>query len=555
MPEKYQIGDYHQTYRSFRLEAPERYNWAYEVFDCWGRDPAKVALFWVGPNGGERQVTFRELGERSRRAANALTGLGARPGDRVFVMLPRLVEWWEIVLGCVRARLVSVPGTTLLTTKDIAYRINLAGIRIAVTDRENLDKIQAVRDECDTLEEVVVVGEAGGLHSYEDLLSSASSTLPNPDNLSSDPLMGYFTSGTTGQPKMVINTHASYPVGHVITGRFWLDNRPSDLHWTLADTGWAQAAWTSLFAPWNMGAAIFVWDQRDRFDPAATLRMLQQYPITTFFAPPTAYRMLTAEDLSGFEPKALRHCVGAGEAVTPDLVSVWQEATGRHIWEGYGQTETTLCVATFPGMEYRPGAMGVAAPGFTMAVVDDGGNEVPSGVEGELAIRVRPERPVGLFAEYWQNPEANAQSFRGDWYYTGDRASQDPDGYFWFVGRADDVIISASYRIGPFEVESALGEHAAVAEAAVVASPDETRGQVVKAFVVLAPGYRPTDALAGELQAHVRSVTAPYKYPRKVEFVDRLPKNISGKILRAELRRREFQRTAGSERADGGAGP
>ena len=542
MTQDYQIGDYEETYRTFRLKVPERYNWAYEVFDHWARDPSKVAMVWVGAEGRSREVTFRELGERSRRAANALVGLGAQPGDRVFTMLPRIVEWWEIVLGCVRGQLVSVPGTTLLTAKDIAYRINIAGVKIAIADPENLDKLESVRNECDTLEEVVVVGEATGMPSYEELLRSASPDLPNPHNLSSDPLMIYFTSGTTGYPKMVLNTHASYPLGHIITGKFWLDNRPTDLHWTLSDTGWAQAAWTCFFAPWNMGASIFIADHRGKFDPELTLRTFETYPITTFFAPPTAYRMFVLEDLARFKPKAMRHWLGAGEAVTPELIEVWREHTGRHIYEGYGQTETTLCVGVFPGIPYKPGSMGVVAPGFHVAVVDEDGNELGPGEEGEVAIRTKPERPVGLFEGYWQNPEANARSFRGDWYYTGDRGSRDSDGCFWFVGRADDVIISASYRIGPFEVESALAEHGAVAESAVVASSHKLRGQIVKAFVVLAPGYRPSEALVGELQAHVRKVTAPYKYPREIEFVEDLPKTISGKIRRTELRQRDVER-------------
>lgn len=542
MSQPYQIGDYAQTCRDFRLEVPERFNWAYQVFDRWGQDREKPAMLWVGADGRPREVTFRELGERSRRLASALVGLGARPGDRVFIMLPRLVEWWELILGCIRGRLVSVPGTTLLTPKDIAYRINTSGATVAVTDPENVEKVEAVRNECPSLRSLVVVGAAAGWRRYEDLVREASPDLPHPRNLSSDPLMIYFTSGTTGNPKMVLHSHASYPIGHVITGKFWLDNRPTDLHWTMSDTGWAQAAWTAFFAPWNMGATLFVWDHRGRFDPEGTMGMLETYPITTFFAPPTAYRMLVLEDLKRYRPKALRLCLGAGEPVNPEVIDAWREGTGHHIWEGYGQTETVLCVATFPGMRYKPGSMGVVAPGHQMAVVDDRGTLLPAGEEGEVAIRIRPERPVGLFAEYWQNPEANAKCFRGEWYYTGDRATQDEDGYFWFVGRADDVIISASYRIGPFEVESALIEHPVVAEAAVVASPDEMRGEIIKAFVVLAPGHRASDALVEELQEHVRRVTAPYKYPREVEFVEDLPKTISGKIRRTELRQLELER-------------
>ena len=536
----YQVGDYAETYRTFKQHVPERFNWAYEVFDRWAEDPAKVALVWLAPDGlTSRKVTFREMAERSRRVANALTGLGAERGDRVFVMLHRVVEWWEIVLGCMRAGLVPVPGTTLLTTKDVAYRIGASEPSIAITDPENYAKLEEVRGECPSLRELVVVGGEGPWTGYEDLVSSACPELSNPRNPSSDPLIIYFTSGTTGNPKMVLNTHASYPIGHVATGKFWLDNRPTDLHWTLSDTGWAQAAWTSFFGPWNMGAAIFVWDQRGRFDGGQALDVLERFPITTFFAPPTAYRMMVQEDLSGFRPKALRHTVAAGEAVNPEVIEAWREGVGLHVWEGYGQTESTLLAATFPGMEYRPGSMGVACPGFDLAIVSGDGERLPAGEEGEIAIRTRPEWPVGLFPGYWRDPKANAKVFRGDWYFTGDLATRDEHGYFWFVGRGDDLIISASYRIGPFEVESALMEHPAVAETAVVAKPDPVRGQIVKAFVVTTLETEASDELVAELQAHVRRVTAPYKYPREIEFLAELPKTISGKIRRGELRLRE----------------
>ena len=342
---------------------------------------------------------------------------------------------------------------------------------------------------------------------------------------------------------MVLHSHASYPIGHVITGRFWLDNTPEDLHWTISDTGWAQAAWTCLFGPWNMGAALFVWDARGkRFEAAAALEMFARYPITTFFAPPTAYRMFVQESLAKYRFPTLRHCLGAGEAVNPEVIEAWREGTGHHIYEGYGQTETVLLAATFPATPWRPGSMGPASPGHELAIVDDDGHEISRGTEGDLAVRVRPVRPVGMFQEYWRNPEATEKCHRGDWYVTGDRASMDDDGYLWFVGRADDVINSASYRIGPFEVESALVEHAAVAEAAVIGKPDTLRGEIVKAFVVLAPGHSPSDALAGELQEHVKAVTAPYKYPREIEFVTDLPKTISGKIRRTELRDMERRR-------------
>ena len=541
MTEPYQIGDYSQTYSNFRLEAPDRYNWAYEVFDRWAERPRKLALLWVG-DSGQREVTYRELSERSQRFANALIGLGARPGDGVFVMLPRIVEWWEILLGSIRAQTVSIPGTTLLTPKDIAYRLNAASVRIAITDLENVDKIEAVRKDCPDLKHVIVVGETPGVLSYEDLLSASSPRLDHPNNLATDPLMIYFTSGTTGYPKMVLQDHVSYPLAHVITGKFWLDNRPTDLHWTLSDTGWAQAAWTAFFAPWNMGAALFIWDHRGKFDPEGTLQMLQRYPITTFFAPTTAYRMLILEDLKSFRSESLRHSVGAGEAVNPEVIDAWRDGTGHHIWEGYGQTETVLCVATFPGTRYKTGSMGVSAPGFQMGVVDPEGNELPPDVQGELAIRVRPERPVGIFREYYRNPEATAGCFVGDWYLTGDRVTCDEDGYFYFVGRSDDLINTSAYRVGPFEVESALLEHPAVAEVAVVGSPDRLRGEIIKAFIVLSSGHTPSDPLVKQLQKHVIEVTAPYKYPREVEFLEELPKTISGKIRRNVLKQRELDK-------------
>ena len=532
------MTDYMATRQSFQLQVPGRFNWAFDTFDRWARDPAKLALLWVAADGQPRRFTYAELGERSRRFANALGALGVTAGERVFVMLPRVYQWWEIILGCIRARVVSVPGTTLLTPKDIEYRLNLAEASVVITDEDNQEKLERVLPQCPTVKRRIVVGRGGGWHEYEDLLRQASASMTHPQNASADPMMIYFTSGTTGYPKMVLHTHASYPIGHVITGKFWLDNTPDDLHWTISDTGWAQAAWTCCFAPWNMGAALFVWDARGKkFEPGETLSMFERFPITTFFAPPTAYRMLVQEPLKKYRFPMLRHCLGAGEAVNPEVIEAWRDGTGHHIYEGYGQTETVLLAATFPATPWKPGSMGPAAPGHTVAIVDDEGREVDRGAEGDIAVRVAPERPVGMFKEYWKNPDATAKCHRGDWYVTGDRASMDEEGYLWFVGRADDVINSASYRIGPFEVESALVEHPAVQEAAVIGKPDALRGEIVKAFVVLAPGHTPSAALVIDLQEHVKTVTAPYKYPREIEFLPELPKTISGKIRRVQLRK------------------
>jgi acetyl-CoA synthetase/medium-chain acyl-CoA synthetase len=348
---------------------------------------------------------------------------------------------------------------------------------------------------------------------------------------------------------MTLHTQASYGIGHLVTGKYWLDLTPNDLHWNLSDTGWAKAAYSSFFGPWIVGAVIFV-DHSSRFSARRVLELLSRYPITTLCGAPTAYRLLIQEDISNYRFPALRQCVAAGEPLNPEVIEVWKRATELTIRDGYGQTETVLVVGNFLSMELKPGSMGKPSPGFYVSIVDDNGNELPPQVEGTVAIRVSPERPAGLFKEYWKDPKRTQQCFLGDWYLTGDRAFRDEDGYFWFVGRADDVIISAGYRIGPFEVESALLEHPAVAESAVVGSPDRVRGQIVKAFVVLAKDYEPSQALAQELQEFVKERTAPYKYPREIEFVEGLPKTISGKIRRVELREREYQRELAQSQED-----
>jgi acetyl-CoA synthetase/medium-chain acyl-CoA synthetase len=361
--------------------------------------------------------------------------------------------------------------------------------------------------------------------------------------------MVYFTSGTVGYPKMVLHTHASYPIGHTITGKYWLDLHQDDVLWNLSEMGWAKAAYSNLFGPWVMGAAMFIQDARGKFNAIETLEMLHKYPITTLCAPPTAYRMLVLDEpmayLKANPPMELRYCTGAGEPLNPEVIKIWQEVTGMTIRDGYGQTETVILCANFPPLTVKPGSMGKPAPGFEVEVIDHDGNPLPPSKEGDIAVKVKPQRPTWLFKEYWRNPDATQACIRGDWYITGDRAFKDEDGYFWFVGRADDVIISAGYRIGPFEVESALKEHPAIAESAVIASPDEMRGEIVKAYVVLAPGYIASPELATELQEHVKRVTAPYKYPREIEFVDALPKTISGKIRRVELRDMERKKKLG----------
>ena len=552
------MTDYLATRASFRLEVPERYNYARDVVDAWAaREPGKLALLAVGPDGGDpRRFSFADLARSSDRAARFLAGQGVAKGDRVFVMLPRIPDWYDVVLGCIKLGAVPMPATTLLTPRDIAYRLNSAEASVVVVDAEGTTKVDQVAADCPSLRTRVYLagggyggipdqasGQAGGWVSWADGLAEAGDGPPEAEpTRSDDPMLLYFTSGTVAYPKMVLHTQASAGIGHQITARFWQDLKATDLHWTVSDFGWAKAAWGKLFGQWAVGAAVFLWDVRGKPDFDLMLRLLGEYGVTTFCAPPTVYRALVLLDLAGYDWSRLRHCVSAGEPLNPEVIKVWQAATGLTIYDGYGQTETVNLLANFRCLEVRPGSMGKPTPGFDVVVIDDDARVLGPGQEGHVAVRVRPERPVGMFSGYWRDSEATAAAFRGDFYDTGDRAYVDEDGYFWFVGRADDVITSAAYRIGPFEVESALIEHPAVAEAAVVGKPDPLRGQLVKAYVVLAPDHQGSDALVAELQEHCRTVTAPYKYPREIEFTVELPKTISGKIRRVELRERELER-------------
>ncbi len=549
------MTDYEAERRNFSLDIPDYFNFATDVVGTWARDPHKLAMLWVGPHNEVEQITFAQLAERSSRAANAFAQAGIARGERVLVMLPRFPEWWEAVLGLIQLGAVPIPCTTLLTPKDLQFRSEVARPTAILTDGEGALKFDQVRAGCPSIHAAILVehAQASAQHeswlNFQTMLQDASPEFTGEKTRSDDPCLIYFTSGTVGYPKMVLHTHASYPIGHTITAKYWLDLGENDLHWNLSEMGWAKAAWSNLFGPWLMGAAMFIQDSRGKFNALETLEMLNTYPITTLCAPPTAYRMMVLDEpiayLKANPPKALRHCVGAGEPLNPEVIKIWQEATGMTIRDGYGQTETVLLCGNFPPLTVKPGSMGKPSPGFEVSVIDFDGSELPPNKEGDIAVKIKPQRPAWMFREYWQNPEATQNCVRGDWYITGDRAYKDEDGYFWFVGRADDVIISAGYRIGPFEVESALKEHPAVAESAVIASPDEMRGEIVKACVILAPGYDPSPELAEELQNHVKRVTAPYKYPREIEFMESLPKTISGKIRRVELREREQQKRSG----------
>ena len=536
--------NYEETYRDYRLEVPEFFNFGFDVVDRWAEDRTKLALISLDPTGQQaQQHTFWDLKVQSNRFANVLRDLGVAKGDRVLVMLPRIPQWYAVLLGLIKIGVVPMPTTTLCTPKDIEYRVTQAEATLAITDLENAAKVEEAVGNCPSLKTLMTIdGSKRAWIGYEEQMAHASNKLDNVDRTrSDDPLLIYFTSGTVGYPKMVLHTQASYGLAHVLTAKFWQDLKPTDLQWTLSDTGWAKAAYGKLFGQWTQGAAVMQHDARGRFDGPLTLSILEKYGVTCFCAPPTAYRMLVLEDLKKYDWSQLRHCTGAGEPLNPEVMKQWEDGTGLTIYDGYGQTETVLLVANYRAIPIKPGSMGKPVPGFHVAVVDEDGQEMAPGQEGQIAVKINPQRPVGLFREYWKDGEAMERSFQGDWYFTGDKAYRDDDGYFWFVGRADDVIISAGYRIGPFEVESALIEHPAVAESAVVASPDPVRGEIVKAFVILSPGYVASDELALSLQEHVRKSTAPYKYPRAIEFVAELPKTISGKIRRVELREAEFQ--------------
>ena len=541
MTAQHNMTDYDKEYKEFKWDIPEYYNFAGQVIDKWAEDKDKLAMLWVDDDGKEERLTFHDLSIASKKLANVLVSQGVKQGDVVILVLPRNIEWWVTVTACIRMGAMVAPGTTQLTSKDLDFRAKKSEAVCIITDAQIAAVFDEVADKCpDVKSKIIIQAQKDGWVNYDDAMADASDQFETANTKPDDNCLVYFTSGTTGFPKMALHAH-SYGIGHQVTGKYWLDLKPDDMHWNVSDTGWAKAAWSSYFGPWNQGAALFT-HHTDRFDPATTLGMLAKYPITTMCGAPTIYRMLVLEDLAKYKFPTLRHCVGAGEPLNPEIIDVWQKATNCIIRDGYGQTETVLLAGSFPCIEPRFGSMGKATPGIDLQVIDEKGNILPANEEGDIAIRVKPERPLGLFKEYWKEPDRTTSAFFGDWYLTGDKAYVDEDGYFWFVGRSDDVILTSGYRIGPFEVESALIEHPAVAESAVVSSPDDTRGEVVKAFVILTAEYSASDELVKELQDYVKKVTAPYKYPRKIEFVTELPKTISGKIRRIELRDSEWGR-------------
>lgn len=534
------MTDYEKTYSSFRWQIPEWFNFAFDIIDKQAKENDKLALLSVDDSGEHAQYhTFGDLSALSNRMANLLKTQGIKKGDRVIIMLPSVPEWYIATLGITKLAAIFSPSPTLSSAKDLEYRINQLEAVAVITNTDLAGRFTQIRERCPSLKTVLLTdGEKDGcLNLAREMPRMSSSFTQLERTRSSDALLIYFTSGTTGYPKMVLHSQA-YALAHVVTAKYVHDLKRTDLHWTIADTGWAKTAWGRLFGQWILGAAVFQHDSKGKFDPVKTMRLIEKYAITTFCAAPTAYRMLVLEDLKSFSPKSLRHCVSAGEPLNPAVYYTWKERVGLGIYDCYGQTESVCLIGNYPCMPVMPGSMGKPTPGHVIRILDDEGKPLPPGKQGKIAIQVKPGRPPGLLREYWKDADSMKSSFRGDWYYTGDLAYTDEEGYFWFVGREDDVIKSSGYRIGPFEVESVLQEHPAVAESAVIGVPDELRGQVVKAYVVLASGYVAGEALTKELQEFVKKTTAPYKYPRAIEYLKDLPKTISGKILRSELRKR-----------------
>ncbi len=542
MTSKESTVTYEKLYKNFKWQVPKYYNFGFDVVDKWAEDRTKLALISIDRTGKhDRYHTFYDLSKASNKFANVLKKIGIKKRDRVLVILQSVPEWYIALIGMFKLGVVPMPGTVLLTSKDIEYRINRAEARMVLTDLDHADNVEAIKAKCPTLKYMMLVdGKRPDWYNYDEEMSEVTGEVSLDENektKSSDPMLIYFTSGTTGHPKMVLHTH-SYPLGHEVTAKFAQALTDKDLHWTVSETGWAKAAWGKLFGQMIAGAAVIQWETPGRFDADGLLKAMEKYGVTTFCAPPTVYRMLIQMDLSKYNLK-LRHSMSAGEPLNPEVIRVWKKAFGLEIYDFYGQTETVCVLSNYRFMPIRYGSVGKPTPGHDVRIVDDNGKELEPNEEGNIAIYLGDERPPGLFKEYWKDPDIMKRAFRGNYYFTGDRGYKDKDGYFWFVGRDDDVIKSSGYRIGPFEVESALIEHDAVAECAVVGAPDPKgiRGIIVKAYVVLAKGFKPSETLTKELQEHVKKLTAPYKYPRVIDYVDELPKTISGKILRRELRK------------------
>ena len=538
-----EFDSYEDFIENFKIVPPDGFNFGYDVVDEWARvEPEKRALVWCDDNGAEKTLTFGEMSELSNRLANALSGMGVAKGDIVMAILRRRWEYWVLVTALCKVGAILIPASIQLTKKDIIYRVSSAGVSavVCLDDDYVIGQMEAALPECPSIRnKIVAAGTRQGWPGFDELVAGASPAWVRPTGdagtKNDDTMLIYFTSGTTGLAKMVRHDF-THPLGHIITARYWQQVEENTLHMSVSDSGWAKFGWGKIYGQWICGATIFGYDMK-KFVPTMLMQKIQDYGLTTFCAPPTMYRFMLQEDVGSFDLSAVHTWTTAGEPLNPEVTKKFEEFTGKKIREGFGQTESVVLVATFPWIEPKPGSMGMPSPLYNMKLIDEEGRICPDGEEGEICVTGLKEAwPPGLFKGYYRDEKMSAEAVGGEYYNTKDVAWRDSDGYYFFVGRNDDVIKASGYRIGPFEVESALIEHPGVVECAVTAAPDELRGVVVKATCVLAKGWEPSDALVKELQDHVKQTTAPYKYPRIVEFVDELPKTIGGKIKRAEIR-------------------
>lgn len=534
--------------RNLHFKIPENFNFAYDVMDAWAEEhPDKLALLWTSERGEEVRATFAELKDQTDRTASYFQSLGIGHGDKVMLILKRHYQWWLSMLALHKLGAVAIPATHMLTKHDIVYRDQRASVKaiVCANDEYVTSQILAAMPDSPTVKVLVAVNSLSqqgkavpeGFHDWRQEWPKAPRFVrPEHVNTNEDTMLIYFTSGTSGEPKMVAHDYL-YALGHLTTGVFWHNLTPDSIHLTVADTGWGKAVWGKLYGQWLAEATVFVYDH-EKFTAEKIMRQIEKYRVTSFCAPPTIYRFMILEDFSKYDLSSLEYCTTAGEALNPSVAETFHQLTGIQLMEGFGQTETTMTLGTFPWMKPKPGSMGKPNAQYDVRLLRADGTECEEGEKGEICIRVGDEKPIGLFKGYYRDPELTKEAWHDGIYHTGDMAWRDQDGYYWFEGRADDVIKSSGYRIGPFEVESALMTHPAVVECAITGVPDDIRGMVVKATVVLAKEWkdRAGDVLIKELQNHVKRETAPYKYPRIIEFVDELPKTISGKIRRVEIR-------------------
>jgi acetyl-CoA synthetase len=537
-----EFDSYEDFKENYRVIVPEDFNFGFDIVDEWAKmKDDKPALVWCDDNGNEKRFSFGDMSRLSNKAANYLRSLGISKGDKVMLILRRRWEYWVLAVAIHKIGAVLIPGSLQLTAKDIAYRAQAADIKliVAVDNPFPVEQVELASGDCPSLVNKVIVG--GNREGWLDFsrFEECSDVFPRPvgksATINSDPFIIYFTSGTTGLPKMALHDY-TYPLGHIVTAKYWQRVQDGKLHLTVSDSGWAKFGWGKIYGQWICGAVILAYDM-DRFVPSKLLSIIEKYKVTTFCAPPTMYRFMLQEDLRQYDLSSVEHACNAGEPLNPEVFRKFQNLTGLMLCEGFGQSESSVMIANFPWFPPKPGSMGKPSPLYDIVLLNSDGKPCMEGEDGEIVIRnTGADRPVGLFKEYYRSDDATGAVFLNNGYHTGDVAWYDSDGYYWFIGRNDDIIKCSGYRIGPFEVESALMEHPAVVECAVTAAPDPIRGQVVKASIILAAGYSPSPELTKELQEHVKHVTAPYKYPRIIEYVKDLPKTVSGKIRRAQIR-------------------